>query len=263
MSGGCPNVDQEKSGPSAGWYCSVIGEAVGSDFHSNYCCSSVSYEYCPYIGGDDRLRNPECLTEEVCSCILYSVKMSLEYLNQYIADSIVRIIEKIEETGYECLGENLCQSGNYWIVTPDLSGKIEALVITDPERERAQELEQNLTQMFAQIQPANYLCSPKYLDLPSLASTVFDEIKDETHTYGWKAYTSIAENPIDTGGAVKYEEPVAEAQRIIGGEVYSYFKVLASGIDDAKRIFEKGCSSALSSIGNSRGYTGEPVIWRK
>ena len=54
--GNCSYVNQEKSGPSNGWYCNKAGTYVDSSYWRNYCSGSTSYRYCPYLGGDDRFR---------------------------------------------------------------------------------------------------------------------------------------------------------------------------------------------------------------
>ena len=55
----CPYVDQEKSGPWGGWYCSMVDSSVDSSLYRNYCNSSASSKHCPYLGGDDRYRKTE------------------------------------------------------------------------------------------------------------------------------------------------------------------------------------------------------------
>ena len=259
----CPYVDQEESGPSNGWYCSIVERSVDYGFYSNYCCSAVSCEHCPYRGGDDRLRNPECLTEEVCSSIIWSVKEALGYLDRYICETLARIIETATGTGYEHLGQMICQYGNYYISFPDLSGTIEPLVLTDPERDRARSLEQNLTQEFQQIQPGKYLSFSGCRGLPDLSSRVFGTLADDALVYGYQANCSVSGADIDAGSTTKYEEPVRNALILLGNEVERFFGSVSYGINKAGSKFESGCSRALSGIGNSSGYTGDSVIWHR
>lgn len=56
--GNCSYVNQEKSGPSKGWYCNKAGAYVESSYWRNYCSGSTSSSHCPYLGGDDKFRNP-------------------------------------------------------------------------------------------------------------------------------------------------------------------------------------------------------------
>lgn len=56
--GNCSYVNQKKSGPSKGWYCNKAGSYVDASYWRNYCSGSTSYRHCPYLGGDDRFRNP-------------------------------------------------------------------------------------------------------------------------------------------------------------------------------------------------------------
>ena len=56
--GNCSYVNQEKSGPSKGWYCNKTETYVESSLWKNYCSGSTSCRYCPYLGGDDRFRYP-------------------------------------------------------------------------------------------------------------------------------------------------------------------------------------------------------------
>lgn len=259
----CPYVDQEKSGPSNGWYCSIAGEAVGYDFHSNYCSSSVSCEHCPYCGGDDRLRNPDCLTEEICQSILSSTWNMVESLNRYLCESIIRIMEQATNTGYAYLLEMIRQYTNYWIYPPDISGQITALVLTEPERGRAQSLESGLEEIWSQvIQPGEYTARyPSDSLLPHLSSDTFRMIVSIASEYGDAAYAIATESEIDTGGIPKYESVVRDADRELGGEVNELFREICEGIYEAERVFENGCSSALSSAGTGRGYSADSVIW--
>ena len=56
--GQCPYVDDSKSGPSKGWYCSIQRGSAEYSLHRNYCRDSINCKYCPVRGGDDRLRKP-------------------------------------------------------------------------------------------------------------------------------------------------------------------------------------------------------------
>lgn len=245
-------------------YCKIIKGVVDFTLRRNYCLSESLHYHCPCCGGDDRFRNPECLTEEVCAGIRQSVRGTLYCVDKYICESLARIMETATMTGYEYLGWMICQyAGDYIFHPPNLTGTIEALVRTNPEKKRAVALERDLTGALSSIKPTRYLSFSGCRGLPNINSQSFSELARDASYYGYEAKWWILTTVIDTGGTTVYEKPIKMALKSLGDEIEGFFYSVCYGIDIASNAFERGCSSAFSGIGNSTGYSGNSVVWKK
>ncbi len=245
----CPNVNQEKSGPMNGWFCNVCGEPVDSDFYTNYCDDIVNCEYCPYNGGDDRIRNPEALTEEICDSIRQSVRLNIDRGICRIQLFFEKLCGLAVQTQYEYLCRNIENETTRRISQPSLKGQITDVVLTDIEKERAEELEKDLNHMFWEIQPADFAPPISVSgDQLRVSSSDLQEIiwlvENSSYSIG-----DALNGKVDGGGISKYEDPVSEAQRELEIYVDRYMRDILGAVNEAKNTYEHGCALTFSSIG--------------
>lgn len=258
--GSCSYLNQEKSGPVNGCYCGVIGGYVEQDFRTCYCTREVACQYCPHRGGDDRIRNPEALTEEICESIQSSVSRNLDYGKQYVCQSLRQLQETAAQTGYDYLGQMIYEAALTHITTPSVSGEFVSVVLTEVEKKRARTLEENLDGMFAEFQPCEYACGAGSGGIPDISGSVFQQMSSEATGYGSSA-SSLIQKRVDAGGISKYEDIVSRALETLGDRILYYFSVVSQGISEAGTVFDSGCSSTFSGMGAFDTYTGEGPGW--
>ena len=245
----CPNINEEKSGPTGGWFCNVCGEPVGSDFFTNYCDSNVNCEYCPYNGGDDRIRNPEALTEEICDRIRRSVRMNMDNGERLLHIFLGELCGLAVQTQYEYLCGKIEDAAMSRISQPSLKGQLVDVVVTDIEKERAEELEEDLNHMFWGIEPANYVwrfsVSGEQLQISSYDfEKLIALIENSSYNIG-----AALDGGVDAGGISKYEEPVNRAQRELENSVNGYLQGILGAVNESQNTYEYGCSLTFASIG--------------
>lgn len=245
----CYNVNEEKSGPMNGWFCNVCGQSVDSDIYTNYCNDIVNCQYCPYMGGDDRIRNPEALTEEICYSIMQSVRFNMDRGICEIQLFLEKLCSLASQTQYEYLCRNIENETMRRISQPSLKGQIVDVVLTDIEKKRAENLEKDLNHMFWEIQPADF-AAPISVSGNQLCVSSSDLqeiiwlIQNSSYSLG-----NAFDGNVDGEGISKYEDPVHEAQRELEIYVNGYMRDILSAVNEVKNTYECGCSMTFGSMG--------------
>lgn len=257
----CPNVNEEKSGPVNGWFCNVCGGPVGRDFYTNYCDSIVNCEYCPYNGGDDHIRNPEALTEKICDSIRQSVRVNMDNGARQLHYFLGKLCSLAVQTQYEYLCRNIENETLRRISQPVLNGQLVDAVLTDIEKERAEDLERDLNDMFQEIQPADFAASLSVSgEWLQISSHDFERLISLIESSSCSIGAAI-DGRVDGGGISKYEEPVNEAQRELESSVNDYIRGILGAVNISRNTYESGCALTFGSIGRMGMSAPEGPRW--
>lgn len=245
----CPHISQEKSGPVNGWYCIQIGGYADHSLYTNYCNSSVNNQHCPHNGGDDRIRNPDSLKEEICASICQSVQRNLENGAERMHSFFQEFYSLVSRSDYVDLCRRIEDTAKRPIQTPSVSGRYFNLVQTDVERERARKLESDLYETARKFQPSQY-AGGFYVrgDQLEIGEQDFQEIAFLLRRFRSEIGEAITGN-VDAGGIEKYAEPARNLQDKLKNAVAQYMQEIQRAADESQIVFERGCSFAFGSMG--------------
>lgn len=253
---GCPAYREADSSTKTDSFCAQKKDKPDKDIEFRYCGNSVDCIHCPVRGGDDRLRNPDCLTEEVCEAIITSMSEILNDTMKFVMDSFQELYQFVAQTGYLYLAGEIDNWIGHRIALPDFHLEFVNKVKTEPEKARARALEETLDSMIENCQPCEHIEPLRiYGDVPKITDLDF-AVMDRV----WMDYTcdvqNIAESPADANGIGIYEGILAREQSTLGQSLYYYFDDIGKAINTAWSVFDAGCAATFSHIGNVNVYSG-------
>lgn len=257
----CPNISQEESGPTSGWYCTRIGGPAEHSLYTNYCNSSVNCEHCPHNGGDDHIRNPEALTEEICNSIRQSVRHNLEWGAERMHSFLNELYDLVSESDYVDLCRRVDEAARRPIQSPTVSGQYTDLVLTEVEKNRARTLESELDEILKEFRPSQYArrIYPQGIQ-PAIGSWDFLEIFNRIRNYRSQIGETIT-GSVDAGGIRKYADPAMEAQYDLKDAADQYLCEIQGAVEDSKLQFERGCSMVMGSMGQMDAVPPQGPRW--
>ena len=253
---GCPAYREADSSTKMDSFCAQKKDKPDKDIEFRYCGNPVDCIHCPVRGGDDRLRNPDCLTEEVCEAIIESMKNIVNDTMLFASTCIKGLYSCISRMGYAELAEEVGRYICNRIDLPDFSQRFVPAVKTEPEKKRAEALEEALNEMMAVCQLSEVLSPPRITGRTPCISDLDFAAMDRV----WRDYTcdvqNIAESPADANGIGIYEGILAREQSTLGQSLYYYFDDIGKAINTAWSVFDAGCAATFSHIGNVNVYSG-------
>lgn len=257
--GKCSFVNEENSNALA-WECSLTGKDPGPEVVNAYCSSEKTCEYCPVRGGDDRILNPDPLTEEICDEIISSVTAIIDSSVNALSSGLSAVFEPAAGTGYEFLDDSLSDAASRYIQIPVFNGDFVSIVKTDAEKNRAQSLEESLNGIFSRMQPADFAPMPSGSrnSVFKVDSEIFTRLTSETETAMDMMSSYIN---AEVGCTEKYAQPVKNRLGELDREVFEYLQGIRYSVMDVQRVFESGVSDSLSGTGGLSSYFGTDFRW--
>lgn len=224
----------------------------------DYCCSGYA-AYCPRNGGDDRLRRPDALTEDLSASIQLGVRLRIGNANTVMRDMLTDLSLAICRTGYEPLIDAYYQAGRCSIPTSIVSGYAD-IVPSQMEKSVAYDLEKALDFEFASFRPMDELPSVSAgLGTLSISSQDFSYIS-QIVTSAQSHVSAALEYGSSLSGFAHLDAPAEQALRELSDNVQLCLRGLADSFDSVASMFETGVRSSAGQTDFSV-YSGHLPQW--
>lgn len=236
-------------------YCRHGGELI-------YIYCSGNFIYCPKLGGDDRCRRDDALTEEVSGCIAASFKSYVDEGARRLQELLMEAAEVIERTNYELLCSSYYEAG-YHRIAPSVFGRYRNVVKSDMEREQTKILEADLQGALDDFEPADKL--PR-ISVDGRFLQISDQDFHRLESIFSQADYVISgfEKRVDACGISVYEEIAGRVLRELADEICQYLRCFWEYFSENHKFFQNGINHAVhESEAGEHGFWGELPYWNR
>ncbi len=248
----------DPSSPDSG-YVQECGKTGGEVVLDLYCRGS--FYYCPYMGGDDRFRREDALTEDVTACVSNSVARAMEDGNRLMHGLLRDMGEVVARTNYQVLLDIYCQAGSRYISIPSVSGSYLSMVKTQMETKQAGILESAIQKSLNSFQPSA-LASWITIDGSRLDISDRDFEQLGWITGRWGEVAAAFDQKVDCCNIPKYGAPAERALRAVADEAGYYLRYFEESFYRARQWLASNVERAADlSRWGYHGYDGILPEW--
>lgn len=239
--GTCPYVDENQSGISNGYYCSLTNEYINWKDAHDLCVFENGVDNCPYANGTPILTQE--IANEILSVFNNSVNNCISELD-YMTEQVFQIARR---TSMESINEITRILNSYDFSFPTAYGIYQNIVTLTSEKAVAQQLEANLTHVLAKIKLHCFVNS--FSACPVVTSQDFNDLSRTVNEYGYRAANMLSYFEVSSEASF-FSEPAESFLASMTKQIVGMVNYLTFIINQAQSQFNSAVNSISSSDHN-------------